>query len=74
MSQRKDHRRVHKDRVRELSHPIRLRILELVRADPQRSLAADALVSEMGDLEVNGAQVAYHLARLRESDMLPDRA
>jgi hypothetical protein len=46
----------------------------LVRADPKRSLAAAALASEMGDLDVKTAQVAYHVSRLRNVDLLPGQA
>jgi hypothetical protein len=74
MSQRKDRKRVHRNQVKELGHPVRLRILELVRADPQRSLTTAALVPDMDDLEVNHSQVAYHVMRLREAKLLPGRA
>ncbi len=74
MPQRKDYRGFNRDQVRELGHPVRLRILELARADPQRPLASDKLALEMGDLNVNVSQVAYHVARLRDADLLPGQA
>lgn len=73
MSRHKDHKRILRDQIGELTHPIRLRILELAETDPRQSLTASALASEMADLDVNTAQVAYHLARLQDAGLLPGR-
>jgi len=59
--------------LRALSHPVRLRIVELVTRDPGRSLAAAALTTELrGDFpDMSIPLVAYHLRRLQDARLVP---
>jgi hypothetical protein len=66
-----------------LSHPVRVAILDLFTFDTGRSLAVDTLLADLterADLaeqhptafrDLNAARVRYHLARLKEVDLLP---
>jgi DNA-binding transcriptional ArsR family regulator len=69
----RDRGRVESDQTQALSHPIRLRILELFKRDTDRALAAQSLVSDLAadypGVEIR--QVAYHVAVLRDADLLP---
>lgn len=59
--------------IRALEQPLAIRILEVARSEPeQRPSAAklkDALADDFPGLETR--QVAYHLARLQDVDLLP---
>ena len=66
--------RIRTDLTQVLDHPMRLRILELHRSDKGRSLAADELATDLealGEEVESVGQVAYHLARLTDVDLLP---
>lgn len=73
----RDRGRIEPDQTQALSHPVRLRILELFTRDTGRSLAAvdlrAALVSEdAATFEKYGVgQVLYHRARLQAAELLP---
>jgi hypothetical protein len=72
----RDRGRFEVDQTQAISHPVRLRILELFTRDTDRSLAAvdlrAALVSEDDAFEKYGiGQVLYHRARLQAADLLP---
>lgn len=62
-------------RTQALSHPIRLRILELFTRDPNRSLTtatlATVLVADLPGIEVR--RVAYHLAVLKNAQLIRAR-
>jgi DNA-binding transcriptional ArsR family regulator len=55
-----------------LSHPLRARILALFEADEGRSLAASALLGELGDAGTTMARVDYHVQVLQEAGLLPE--
>lgn len=65
--------RIIPDQTKALEHPIRLRIVELFRLKPDRSLTAEALAAELVDRfpEVKVRQVAYHVAVLQDARLLP---
>ncbi len=72
----RDRGRFEVDQTQAISHPVRLRILELFTRDTDRSLAAAdlraALVSEDAAFEKYGVgQVLYHRARLQAAELLP---
>lgn len=75
----RDRRRLEADQTQALSHPLRLGILTLFKRNTRRSLAAGDLLADLaaedpdkfGDF--NAAQVSYHLARLRDAELLPLR-
>ena len=73
----RDRGRFEVDQIQAISHPVRLRILELFTRDTSRSLAAVdlrvALVSEdAAAFEKYGVgQVLYHRARLQDAHLLP---
>lgn len=56
-----------------LSHPLRLRILEMHRWEPGRSLSIASLTADLAKTpeykDVSPAQVQYHRARLRDADL-----
>jgi DNA-binding transcriptional ArsR family regulator len=59
-----------------LSNPIRIRIFELFTKDEVRSLTATALATDLtasdgGLANVSVGQVAYHLACLRDAELIP---
>jgi hypothetical protein len=61
------------DEVQVLSHPIRLRIVELFTDDPDRSLAVADLTADLGDgfAGVTAGQVNYHLRYLQRAGWIP---
>lgn len=68
--------RLDTEQVRALGHPIRIRIVGLFTKDTDRPLAADAVTaalaveaSDLGHLSIS--QVTYHLARLKDAQLLP---
>jgi DNA-binding transcriptional ArsR family regulator len=75
MSQRRERKSVIiKDQLWELKHPIRVRILAMAAKDPGLSFVAADLAADLRDeFDVSVSQVAYHVARLRNAEMLPRR-
>ena len=61
------------DKTQALSHPTRLRILELFTRDTDRSLAAEPLTADLASdyPDVKVRQVAYHVAVLQDAELLP---
>ena len=63
------------DQRRALAHPVRFRIWSLFTLDPDRPLTAEALhadlVKERKFREMTVSQVNYHLARLKDAQLLP---
>lgn len=59
--------------LRELKHPIRIRILEISAREPTKVLSAAALRKRLaGDFKgLQTGQVAYHLARLQDAELVP---
>lgn len=61
--------------ARALSHPVRVRILELHHRDRGRSLTAESLAAQLattpGFESMNAARVSYHRARLQDAELLP---
>jgi DNA-binding transcriptional ArsR family regulator len=59
-------------REQALSNPIRRGIVELFTADEARPLSAAAVTDDLGrSVKVSASQVGYHLARLRDADLIP---
>jgi DNA-binding transcriptional ArsR family regulator len=56
-----------------LSHPIRLRIVEMLSGNRDRSLSIADLTADLGDDfgEVTAAQVNYHLRCLQRVGLVP---
>jgi DNA-binding transcriptional ArsR family regulator len=55
-----------------LSNPIRQRIVELFTTDEARPLTATSLADDLGRFaNVSVGQVGYHLACLRDADLIP---
>lgn len=59
-----------------LSNPIRVGILELFTKDEARHLTATALATDLAAqdrclADVSVSQVGYHLARLRDAELIP---
>lgn len=52
------------------SHPIRAKILALHEEDEGRSLAAVALLRDLGSTQVTAAVVDYHVRVLRDAGLL----
>ena len=72
----RDRGRFSQRQIEALTHPIRLRILELFTNDTDRSLAAHVLAAELTTLgaefkDVTVSQIGYHVARLQDADLLP---
>lgn len=72
----RDRKRLRADQAQALAHPIRLRILELHTKDTRRPITTDGLAAELaasgGEFRyVTVGQVAYHVARLRDAELLP---
>lgn len=65
-----------RSREQALSNPIRRRIVELFTTDEARSLTAKALAADLcRSATVSVGQVTYHLACLRDAELIPgDRA
>jgi DNA-binding transcriptional ArsR family regulator len=61
-----------RSREQALSNPIRRRIVELFTADEARPLTAKALAGDLGCFAaVSVGQVGYHLACLRDAELVP---
>jgi len=55
-----------------LSNPIRLKIMGLFTTDESRPLTAAAVTDDLLRFaNVSVSQVAYHLARLRDAELIP---
>lgn len=55
-----------------LSNPIRQRIVELFTTDEARPLTAKAVTTDLSRFaEVSVGQVGYHLACLRDAELIP---
>ena len=71
----RDRNRIHADETHALSHPLRLRILELFARDRDRSLSVEALTADLARTpefgHVNEREVSYHRARLLDAELLP---
>jgi len=67
-----DAKRDRERREKALSNPIRRRIVELFTTDESRSLAAAAVTDDLRRFaNVSVRQVAYHLACLRDAQLIP---
>jgi hypothetical protein len=73
-----DRNRTEVDQTQATQHPVRKSILKLFKSDPLRPLTADvlmaALLTEFPDLkaeEARLANVAYHIAVLKDAELLP---
>jgi hypothetical protein len=70
-----DRNRIKADQTQALSHPTRLRILEVIARQRVRLLSVEALtetlVTTPGFEHVKPDQVNYHRARLLAADLLP---
>lgn len=71
----RDPNRIHADETHALSHPLRLRILELFARDRRRSLSVEALTADLTKTpdfqHVQEREVSYHRARLLDTELLP---
>ena len=67
--------RYNQRQIEALSHPVRLRIWSLFTDDPDRPLTVGALHADLTKedefRDVTVSQVNYHLARLKEAQLLP---
>lgn len=67
--------RIEADRTQALSHPLRLRIMEMHEREPGRSLSVEALTVDLartpGYEHVKASEVNYHRARLLDAELLP---
>lgn len=73
---RKGRQRLEVEQTRVLSHPLRLRLLEMHTREPRRSFSVEALASALAQTreyrDVTAAMVSYHLSRLRDAQLLPE--
>lgn len=71
----RDRGRIELHQTQALSHPVRLRILELFTKDQGRTLAAEALAADLiADFpNVKIRQVAYHVTVLKDAQLIPAR-
>lgn len=73
----RDRRRLETDQTQALSHETRRSILALFTKDEGRSLAADDLLADLiaedpaRYEDANPGQIAYHRARLQDTELLP---
>lgn len=67
--------RIPTDQTQVLSHPLRLRIMEMHRRERGRSLSVEALTADLvktpGYEHVKPGEVNYHRARLLAAELLP---
>jgi DNA-binding transcriptional ArsR family regulator len=72
---RRDRNRVNAEQARALNHPTRLRIMEMHRSEPGRSLSVASLTADLsrtaGYEHVNASEVNYHRACLQDAGLLP---
>lgn len=66
--------RLNHRQVEALSHPIRLRIMELFSRNASRSLAVADLAADLGDdfKDVSLSKVNYHLRHLQDVELIPE--
>jgi hypothetical protein len=71
----RDQGQIETDQRRALAHPVRVYILSLFTEDTDRPLTAEALhadlIEEREFRDVTVSQVNYHVARLKEAQLLP---
>jgi hypothetical protein len=69
----RDRGRIEADQTQALDHPMRLRIMELFTKDTDRKLAAESLAADLvADFpKVQVRQVAYHVAVLKDAQLIP---
>lgn len=71
----RDRNRIKTDQTHALSHPLRLRILELYARDRSRSLSVESLTTDLVRTpeheHVKPSEVNYHRARLLDVGLLP---
>jgi hypothetical protein len=74
----RDRNRITADQTQATDHPVRLRIVELFTRNTLRPLQCDVLaadlLTEFPDLkakEAKPALIAYHVARLKDAELLP---
>jgi hypothetical protein len=71
----RDRGRIETDQKRALAHPVRFRIWSLFTEDTDRPLTAGALhadlIEERKFRDVTVSQVNYHVARLKDAQLLP---
>ncbi|HST68118.1 MAG TPA: hypothetical protein VLI94_00490 [Solirubrobacterales bacterium] len=71
----RDRRGIETDQKRALAHPVRLHIWFLFTRDTDRPLTAAALHADLAKERKFGAvtvsQVNYHVARLKDAQLLP---
>jgi DNA-binding transcriptional ArsR family regulator len=67
--------RIKADQTQALSHPLRLRIMEMHLREPDRSLSVESLTADLartpGYEHVKPSEVSYHRARLLDAELLP---
>jgi hypothetical protein len=74
----RDRNRIDADQTQATHHPVRVRIVELFTRNQLRPMEADVLsadlLTEFPDLkakEAKPAQIAYHVAVLKDAQLLP---
>lgn len=72
----RDRNRLTTDETHAISHPTRLRILEMFTRERGRPMDVDTLAADLvttpGYEHVKPSEVNYHRARLMEAKLLPD--
>ena len=67
--------RIKADQAQALSHPLRLRILEMATHERGRSLSVESLTADLAGMpgyeHVKPSEVNYHRARLQDAGLLP---
>ena len=67
--------RIKADQTHALSHPLRLRIVEMATRERGRSLSIESLTTDLartpGYEHVKPSEVNYHRARLQDAGLLP---
>jgi len=70
----RDPRELNSSQTQALSHPLRLRILEMHKRVRSRPLSVETLTLALRQTreykDVKAAEVRYHLARLQDADLL----
>jgi hypothetical protein len=73
-----DQGRIEVDQTRALAHPLRFRIWSMFREEPDRLLSAAELHADLNRADefcdMSVSQVAYHVARLRDAQLIPTPA
>jgi DNA-binding transcriptional ArsR family regulator len=75
---RVDRHRIENDQTRATAHPARVKIMELIAKVPGHTLEAEPLAEALTTTfpalnpdYTRPPQVAYHVARLRDAELLP---